>query len=145
MFKIWLVGSCCSLATKQNTCKFWRVVKVQLFIESKERVTSRKCFRFLLFSVGRWSSQLPLKDYSHASFDFVRGFRKFRFLAELPFEFFHNSCLIRWIQQKNYDKIINFTRDWTQISCLAVSHSNHYTWMISVLMWGCNWILFMHG
>ena len=103
MYKMWLVGSCCSLATKQNRCKFWRVVKVQLFIESKERVTSRKCFRFLLLSVGRWSSQLPLKDYSQASFDFVRGFRKFKFLAELSFEFFYNSRLIRWIQQKNYD------------------------------------------
>ena len=37
------------------------------------------------------------------------------------------------------------TRDWTKMTCLAVSHSNHYTKMFSVLVWGSNWILFMHG
>ena len=31
-----------------------------------------------------------------------------------------------------------------QITCLAVSHSNHYTRMFSVLLWGCDWILFTH-
>ena len=43
-------------------------------------------------------------------------------------------------------KIIrDLVRDWTQIICLIVSHSNHYTRMFSVLLWGCNWMLFMHG
>ena len=26
----------------------------------------------------------------------------------------------------------------------SVSHSSHYTRIFSVLLWGCNWILFMH-
>ena len=55
------------------------------------------------------------------------------------FEFFHNSRLIKWIQQnKNYKKIQRLTRDWVQIACLAIRHSNHYTRMFSVLVWGCN-------
>ena len=36
-------------------------------------------------------------------------------------------------------------RGWTQITCSAVSNFNHYTRMFSLLVWGCNWILFMHG
>ena len=43
------------------------------------------------------------------------------------FEFFHNSCLIRQIQQKNYKKFRDLTTDWTLIACLAVNHSSHYT------------------
>ena len=59
---------------------------------------------------------------------------------------FHNSRLIRWIQQdKTYKKTSELTRDGTQIACLAVSHSNRYSRMFSMLVWGCNWILFMHG
>ena len=46
---------------------------------------------------------------------------------------------------KNKKKIRDLTMNWTQVTCLAVSHSNHYTRMFSVLVWGCNWILFMHG
>ena len=42
-------------------------------------------------------------------------------------------------------KFIGLTRNWTQVTCLAVSHYNHYTRMFSVLVWSCNWILFMHG
>ena len=62
------------------------------------------------------------------------------------FEFFHNSRLIRRIQQnKIYKKLRNLTRDWTQITCLTVRHLKHYTRMFSVLVWGCNWILFMLG
>ena len=93
---------------------------------------------------------------------------------DLSFQFFHNSCLIRRIGlEKNTKKIRDLTRDWTKITCLAVraltitlecflclceaviecyscmgdsvSHSNHYTRMLSVLVWDCNWILFMHG
>ena len=61
------------------------------------------------------------------------------------FEFFHNSRLIGWIEQKRiYKKFGDMTRDWTQITCLAVRHFNHYIRMFSVLVWGCNWILFMH-
>ena len=65
--------------------------------------------------------------------------------VRMTFKFLHNARLIRWIQQnKIYKKLIHLTRDWTQITCLAVSHSNHYTRMFSMLVWGCNWILFMH-
>ena len=39
----------------------------------------------------------------------------------------------------------DLTRVWTQNSCLVVSHSYHYTRIVSVLVWDCNWILFMHG
>ena len=42
-------------------------------------------------------------------------------------------------------KIRDLTRDWTQIACLAARQFNHYTRMFSMLVWGCNWILFMHG
>ena len=96
--------------------------------------------------------------------------------------FFHNSRLIRWIQQnKVYQKFWDLTKDWTQIPCLVVSHSNHYIRMFlllhvphfsrltkfpdfsltgkcryiypgfpvlsgnPVLVWGWNWIQFMHG
>ena len=49
------------------------------------------------------------------------------------------------MNQKNYEEFGELTRDWTQITFLTVSHSNHYTRMFSELLWGCNWILFMHG
>ena len=59
---------------------------------------------------------------------------------------FHNSRLIRWIQQIKFTKQFrDLTKDWIQIGCLAVSHSNHYTRTFSELAWGCHWILFMHG
>ena len=59
------------------------------------------------------------------------------------FEFFHNSHRI-W--QIELNKFRELTRDWTQITSLVVSHSNHYTRMFSVrLLRGCNQILFMHG
>ena len=62
------------------------------------------------------------------------------------FEFFHNSRPIRRIQQnKIYKKFRDFTRNWTQITCLTVRHLNHYTKLFSVPVWGCNWILFMFG
>ena len=38
----------------------------------------------------------------------------------------------------------DLTKDWAQITYLAVSHSDHYIRMFSVLVWGCIWILFMH-
>ena len=58
---------------------------------------------------------------------------------------FHNSRLIQ--QNKIYNKFIDLTRDWTHSTCLAVSNLNHYTTCrrFSVLVWGCNWILFMHA
>ena len=52
------------------------------------------------------------------------------------FEFFHNFCLISWIQQ-----FIKKIRDWTQIACWAVSHSNLYTRIFSAVAWCCNWII----
>ena len=61
-------------------------------------------------------------------------------------KFFHNSRLFGWIQQKKiYKTFRGLTRDWTQINCLAVSHSNYYTGMFSMFVWGYNWILFMNG
>ena len=64
----------------------------------------------------------------------------------LSIEFFHNSRLIRRIQQnKIYKKSIDLTRDWTWIPRLTVRHLNHYTTMFSVLVWGYDWILFMHS
>ena len=42
-------------------------------------------------------------------------------------------------------EIRDLTRDWTQIARLVVSHSNYYTRMFSVLVWGCYWILFSIG
>ena len=61
-------------------------------------------------------------------------------------EIFHNSRVIRRIQHnKIYKKFRDLTRTWTQITCLAVSHSNRYTRMFSKLLWDCNWVLFMHG
>ena len=60
------------------------------------------------------------------------------------FGFFHNSRLIRRIQQNKIYKKRDLTRDWTWIACLTVRHLNHYARMFSVLVWVCNWILFMH-
>ena len=58
--------------------------------------------------------------------------------------FFHNSRLIRWIQQnKIYKKFRDLIRNWTQVTCLTVRHLNHYTKLVSVPVWGYNWILFM--
>ena len=61
-------------------------------------------------------------------------------------DFFHNSHLIKWIQQNKICKrITDLTRDWTKYACLVVKRFNHCTRMFSVLVWGCNWILFIHG
>ena len=46
---------------------------------------------------------------------------------------------------KIYKNFGDFIKDWIQIAFLPLSHSNHYITMFSVLVWGCNWILFMHG
>ena len=82
------------------------------------------------------------------------------------------NILVRRIQQfYNLQKLVSLLRDWTRIACLAatptstlecflclceaviecyscmgdsVSHSKHYTRMFSVLVWGCNWMLFIH-
>ena len=66
--------------------------------------------------------------------------------SEATIDLFHNSSLIRWIKQnKIYKHFRDLTNDWTKIAWLAFSHSNHYIRMFSGLMWGYNWILFMHG
>ena len=59
--------------------------------------------------------------------------------------FFHNSRLIRWIQQdKIYKKILDQGLNPDRLlSCQQ--RSNHYTGMIFVFVWGCNWILFVYG
>ena len=64
----------------------------------------------------------------------------------MSFEFFHNSRLIRRIQHnKIYKKYRDLTRDWTTDRLLDSRLLNHYTKLFSVLVWGYNWILFMHG
>ena len=69
-----------------------------------------------------------------------------RILSLHVFKFFHSSRLIRWIQQnKIYKKFRDLSRNRTQINCLAVRRLSHYTRMFSVLLSGCNWMLFMHG
>ena len=45
----------------------------------------------------------------------------------------------------NLQKFRDLTEDWTQTACLAVSHSDHYTRMFFALVWGCKWIMFIHG
>ena len=60
--------------------------------------------------------------------------------------FLHICLLIGWIQQNIIcKKFRDLTMDWTQITCLAVSYSNHYIKMFSVFLWGCNGSLFMFG
>ena len=69
-----------------------------------------------------------------------------RYFAWMTIKLFHNFRLIRQIQWEKITKNIrHLTRNWTQTACLTVRHFNHYTRMFSVLVWGCNWILFMHG
>ena len=61
-------------------------------------------------------------------------------------QLFPNSHLHRQIHnKKNLSKIQRLAKDWLQISCLAVSHSNHYTRMFCMPVWCCNRILFIHG
>ena len=58
------------------------------------------------------------------------------------FEVFHNSRVNRWIKQNKIDKnLTDLAKDWTQVACLAVGHSNHHTRKFSVLVWDCKWIL----
>ena len=46
---------------------------------------------------------------------------------------------------KECTKIQMLDQGLTQIFCLAVSHSDYYSRMFSVLVSGCNKVLFMHG
>ena len=86
----------------------------------------------ILIRVLRWRKQF-----------WSTGFVPFRLC---PVEFFHNSRLIRRIQQKEiFKKFGDFSRIWTQIACLAVKCLNHYTKPFSVLVWDYNSIIFMHG
>ena len=74
------------------------------------------------------------------------GWRPWLWNPEETIEFFHNSRLIRWIQlKKKFQNFSDLTRNWTQIACLTVRHLNHYTKLISVLVWGSYLILFMLG
>ena len=60
----------------------------------------------------------------------------------MTIKFFHNSHLIRRIDQENITKKFgDLTRNWTQIACFAVRHLNHYIRMFSVLVRAYNWIL----
>ena len=52
---------------------------------------------------------------------------------------FHGYFILELLNYK-----IKFTKNqWVErgFTCLSVTHSNHYT----VLVWGCSWILFIHG
>ena len=46
---------------------------------------------------------------------------------------FRNCRLIRRIQQNNFWNIKDLTKDWTEITCLDIIHSNHYSSMLPVL------------
>ena len=50
-----------------------------------------------------------------------------------------------YLEEYNLQKIDRVDQGWTQNICLTVSHSSNYTTVCSVLVWGCNWVLFMHG
>ena len=67
---------------------------------------------------GKWSSHFCLSRSLVASSECT---------AITFFKIFRIPCLIRWIQQKNYEKLTDLAKDWTHVACLAVSHSNHYT------------------
>ena len=89
-------------------------------------------------------------------------------------EILHNSCLIRWMQQKFTKNSVSWPRIQPRslasqsvtltitLECFSVlvlgcnwilfmhgvilsATLNHYTRMFSVLVLGCNWILFMNG
>ena len=48
----------------------------------------------------------------------------------------------RFFTKRNFKKNCrDLNRNWTQIDCLPVRNTK----LFSVLAWGCNWILFMHG
>ena len=92
------------------------------------------------------SLNLPLMwhllTYYPLTFSSAGGTQTPSIVCAAQWSFFYNSSLIgRMHQQKNPKN----SRGWTQITCLAVNHSNHYTRMFSVLVWGSNLILFMHG
>ena len=61
----------------------------------------------------------------------------------LVYIFLHISLLMRWIQQNKFykKKIRNLIKDWTQIACFAVIHSNHDIRKFSMLVWDCKWII----
>ena len=65
-------------------------------------------------------------------------------------ELWHSSFFIILVLLDEFNKIkftkksIDLTRDWTKLTFLAISQSNHYTRMFSVLVWGLNWIWFIH-
>ena len=84
-------------------------------------------------------SCLHITLYTYFLFVSFQGFFK-RSTLRGDIRVFHNSRLIRWIQQNNFYK--NFRRDqaWNQGHLL-----NHYTRMFSVLVLDCIWILFMLG
>ena len=65
---------------------------------------------------------------------------------------FHGASTLFWRNQvfQNYrlipkKQIPKKSETWTQIACLAVSQSNHYTKMFSGLLWGCNWFIFIYA
>ena len=94
------------------------------------------------YSVVRYKNKIQNKCPSQNAGDVISWTSD----KEDTVEFFHNSRLIRRIQQKEiYEKFRGLSRDWTQIACLAVRYLNHYTNLFSVFVWDCNSILFMHG
>ena len=69
----------------------------------------------------------------------VEGYKKRK-------KFWSTGFFIIRVQLDEFSKIkFYLTENWTQITCLAGSHTNHYTRMFSVPVWGSNWVLFMHG
>ena len=102
-------------------------------------------FNFTIIYKNNWICQVLKEQQENNSYDNLCKYNDQSHKGGWQSNFFHNSHLIRQIEQNIFQKFRDLTRNWTQIACLAVNHSNHYTRMFSVLVWGCDWTLFIHG
>ena len=75
--------------------------------------------------------------------------QRMRVLKELqisfPLEHSHSLKILIQLDELNKikftKKLTDLAKDWTQVTCLAISHSNHYTRLFSMVEGGCKWIL----
>ena len=139
----------CLRSERQNKCGE-KLPQVRIEPTTSETWETQKmktelCILLSIYVKQVFYSELPIFPLSQITY-YHKPWWTDQFDISNTFELFHNSRLIRQIEQNNFKKNRDFTRDWTHIACLAVSHSNHYTRMFSLLLWGCrsNWILFMH-
>ena len=130
-----------------DTCENITFPQIQLGVSAPEGIGGclgvlKRCLSscaltlYLIVMVRDWSVFLNHDNFS------------FHSICSATMEFFHNSHLIRRIQQKkrNLQKIPkNWNSKKFQISCLTAMHLNYYTKPYTVLVWGCNSMIFMHG